>query len=293
MTSPDNQTHHYPTNRGPITTRDPDAPVLKRAAPGGNRPDSVHNIFHKSATIVHKSATIHAQFDHGRPFNARSRSSREFFGNDIGAAVDPHSIEATIPDRSEPARPPGRFSGGLPNFFCQQVTTRYQSDHPKTGWDALDIVTADVAYENGQESYKNIKVGNKVVNKNMEDIEGTRSTGEFASILIDLLLVPIPLRCSAAPGRIRFTAGLHGSTSSMCSASIPTGASRLRRSCTIRRIPVRSGSISKAPESSASSSRPAACRCCFLLTPRNRPPSTISYGWPRRNRSSCRWMPRF
>lgn len=79
------------------------------------------------------------------------------------------------------------FSGGLPNFFCQQVTTRYQSDHPKTGWEALDIVTADVAYENGQESYKNIKVGNKVVNKNMEDIEGTRSTGEFASILIDLL----------------------------------------------------------------------------------------------------------
>ena len=29
------------------------------------------------------------------------------------------------------------FGSSLPNFFCQQVTTRYQSDHPKTGWDAL------------------------------------------------------------------------------------------------------------------------------------------------------------
>jgi len=80
-----------------------------------------------------------------------------------------------------------QFSGSLPNFFCQQITTRYQSDHPKTGWDPLDIVTADVAYEDGKETYKNIKVGNKAVNKNMEDIEGTRSTGEFASILDDLL----------------------------------------------------------------------------------------------------------
>jgi len=80
-----------------------------------------------------------------------------------------------------------QFSGNLPNFFCQQVTTRYQSDHPKTGWDALDVVTADVAYEDGKESYKNIKVGNKTVNKNMEDIEGTRSTGEFESILEEIL----------------------------------------------------------------------------------------------------------
>jgi len=80
-----------------------------------------------------------------------------------------------------------QFSGNLPNFFCQQVTTRYESDHPKQGWTALDIVTADVAYENGRESYKNIKIGNKAVNKAMEDIEGTRSTGEFATVLEGLL----------------------------------------------------------------------------------------------------------
>jgi hypothetical protein len=78
------------------------------------------------------------------------------------------------------------FVGTLPNFFCKQVTTRYQTDHPKQGWDALDIVTADVAYEDGSESYKNIHVGNKAVNKSMSEIGGTYSTGEFASLLDDL-----------------------------------------------------------------------------------------------------------
>jgi hypothetical protein len=80
-----------------------------------------------------------------------------------------------------------QFSGSLPNFFCQQITTRYESDHPKTGWDPIDMVTADVAYENGHETYKNIKVGGHAVNTSMDDISGTRSTGEFASMLDDLL----------------------------------------------------------------------------------------------------------
>jgi hypothetical protein len=79
------------------------------------------------------------------------------------------------------------FAGVLPNFFCQQVTTRYQSEHPRQGWDAVDVVTADVAYEDGRESYKNIKVGSRPVSQSMEDLEGTRSTGEFASLELDLL----------------------------------------------------------------------------------------------------------
>ncbi len=79
------------------------------------------------------------------------------------------------------------YTASLPNFFCQQMTARYQSDHPKTGWDALDVVTADVTYEDGRESYKNIKIGSKAVNKSMEDIGGTRSTGEFSTILLDLM----------------------------------------------------------------------------------------------------------
>jgi len=79
------------------------------------------------------------------------------------------------------------FTGSLPNFFCQQMTTRYQTENIKQGWRAMDIVSADVAYEDGRESYKNIKVGGKLVNKPMEEIGGTRSTGEFATELAGLM----------------------------------------------------------------------------------------------------------
>jgi len=81
----------------------------------------------------------------------------------------------------------GQYSEILPNFFAQQITTRYQTENAKRGWDVHDVVTADVAYENGHESYKNIKVGNKAVSSAMEDIEGVRSTGEFSTMLQDLM----------------------------------------------------------------------------------------------------------
>jgi hypothetical protein len=48
-------------------------------------------------------------------------------------------------------------------------------------------VTADLAYEAGRETYKNIKVGNQPVDKPMEDIDGARSTGEFSSLEQNLL----------------------------------------------------------------------------------------------------------
>lgn len=116
-----------------------------------------------------------------------------------------------------------QYSGSLPNFFCQQVTTRYQSDHPKSGWDALDVVTADVAYEDGHETYKNIKVGNKAVNKNMEDIGGTRSTGEFASVLDDLLSP-----ATAATFRRTGTDTIHGRSTIVFKFEVPRERSHWR-----------------------------------------------------------------
>ena len=78
------------------------------------------------------------------------------------------------------------FAGTLPNFFCLQLTTRYESESPRQGWQALDTIQVDLAYENGRESYKNIKIGNKPTNKGMEDLGGSWSTGEFSSSLENL-----------------------------------------------------------------------------------------------------------
>ena len=102
---------------------------------------------------------------------------------EAGPAIIPVEEDPLIKKAKEAA---ANYTGSLPNFFCRQVTTRYQSDHPKEGWQALDVLSADVAYENGHETYKNIKVGSKSTDKSMEDLGGSWSTGEFSSVLEDV-----------------------------------------------------------------------------------------------------------
>jgi hypothetical protein len=78
------------------------------------------------------------------------------------------------------------FTESLPNYLCRQMTTRYQGEGRPVDWRPLDIVTAEVLYENGKESYQNIKVNNKPTKKPMEETGGSWSRGEFGSTLRDL-----------------------------------------------------------------------------------------------------------
>ena len=113
------------------------------------------------------------------------------------------------------------------------MTTRYQSDHPKAGWQALDIVTADLTYQDGRESYKNIKVGNKSVNTSMDEIPGTRSTGEFSTLLEQLFESgrgQVPARRAGYDSQ---PLGV-SSTVSKSHANFRAGGSKRHRSCTIR-----------------------------------------------------------
>jgi len=78
------------------------------------------------------------------------------------------------------------FTQGLPNYLCEQDTTRYIEQSRATGWEAQDVVTAKVVYEDGHESYRDITVGGKKTNKSMMELGGQTSTGEFASMLYSL-----------------------------------------------------------------------------------------------------------
>jgi hypothetical protein len=78
------------------------------------------------------------------------------------------------------------FAGSLPNYVCQQNTTRYQEESKQAGWQALDVITAQVVYEDGKESYRDITVGGRKTNKSMLELGGSTSTGEFASTLTSL-----------------------------------------------------------------------------------------------------------
>ncbi len=70
----------------------------------------------------------------------------------------------------------------LPNFLCQQSTTRSYAgaDHH---WRQLDQVTAEVLYEDGYESYRDVKLNGRLTGHSIMDLPGSRSTGEFGSSL--------------------------------------------------------------------------------------------------------------
>jgi hypothetical protein len=77
------------------------------------------------------------------------------------------------------------FSQKLPNFICQEFMSRFTQQG--RGEKVLqDLVSSELIYEDGQESYRNVKVNNRPTNKRLQDIDGSWSTGEFASALLDL-----------------------------------------------------------------------------------------------------------
>ncbi len=96
----------------------------------------------------------------------------------IGPPVDPVIAKAAEVAES--------FTETLPNYVCQQFTSRYQNQSHVTSWQAIDVVSAEVVYENGRESYRNLKINGKPVKKGMEELSGAWSTGEFGTLLRDV-----------------------------------------------------------------------------------------------------------
>ena len=78
------------------------------------------------------------------------------------------------------------FSRTLPNYVCRQVMARFANGARAGDWKAQDVVTAEVVYENGREDYRNLHINGKAVARGMEELTGSWSTGEFASVLQDL-----------------------------------------------------------------------------------------------------------
>ena len=72
------------------------------------------------------------------------------------------------------------FTATLPDYICQQFTSRFVSG-ARLKWLKLDVVSADVVYERGGESYRNVAINGKPAATGMDGLSGTWSTGEFAS----------------------------------------------------------------------------------------------------------------
>ncbi len=77
------------------------------------------------------------------------------------------------------------YSKTLPNYTVKQVTNRYSTipdTHKAYAWQALDVVTTDLIYEDGKDHYANTLVNGKPT----EYVErtGSWSEGEFANMLL-------------------------------------------------------------------------------------------------------------
>ena len=79
----------------------------------------------------------------------------------------------------------GSFLEGLPNYVCQELTTRYVSETRTPSWNVIDVIGAEVVYEGGKESYRNLTINGKASKKPPEE-SGAWSTGEFGTILAEV-----------------------------------------------------------------------------------------------------------
>jgi hypothetical protein len=161
----------------------PDRPILRRGVPKKTSP----------ATDNTDASKVSTTEPPDKPNNKVASPPPAPIHND--------TTDFTISDDSGPAKPAASpsqdlinrtkewaetFTNGLPNFVCQQSTTRYMEESKSAGWQALDVVTAKVVYEDGKEDYREITVGGRRTNKSMLELGGSTSTGEFASTLHSL-----------------------------------------------------------------------------------------------------------
>ena len=158
---------------------DPGRPALRRGRPA---PRAVASASAPANTASSGSAAPPAQME---PATAPAEVAPATRPAEVAADVIPIQEDPIMVKAKEAA---AAYTGTLPNFLCRQITTRYDSDSPKASWQARDTITADIAYENGEQRYQNVKVGNKSV-ASIEQTGGNWSTGEFSSWL-DALFDP-------------------------------------------------------------------------------------------------------
>jgi hypothetical protein len=76
------------------------------------------------------------------------------------------------------------FSEKLPNFICEEFMSRFTQQGREEM--PLDVVSAEIIYRDAQETYRNVKINGRPTDQGLEQIDGSWSTGEFASTLVEI-----------------------------------------------------------------------------------------------------------
>jgi hypothetical protein len=78
-----------------------------------------------------------------------------------------------------------QFAKKLPNFICQEQMSRF-TQQGRAQKVPQDMVSAEIIYEDGVETYRNVRINNRPTDKHLQDIDGAWSTGEFGTAQLDL-----------------------------------------------------------------------------------------------------------
>jgi hypothetical protein len=88
------------------------------------------------------------------------------------------------------------YSKNLPDFICTQVTRRYAAPMPGTkwggsalsepSWQAQDVLQIRLSYFEQKEKYLVVLENNSIINKDYEQMGGSKSFGEFGSMLREI-----------------------------------------------------------------------------------------------------------
>ncbi len=105
------------------------------------------------------------------------------------ASTPADSVSTLSPNPAEPLIERAReaafeFSEKLPNFICEEFMKRFnQRGREET---PVDVVSAEIINQGALESYRNVKIDGSPTDKDLKEIGGSWSTGEFASTLLEL-----------------------------------------------------------------------------------------------------------
>lgn len=162
-----------------------------------------------AAPVEEASVRTPASDEFGKPRTVGTEPARPSEPEAEGAPSSPGRAPAGDPGNPAPVQPPSdprapqfnnddqvirdarsvaaAFNASLPNYLVEQVTSRYFSPGGFGGWRPIDVVTAELAFVDGKEDYRDFRIDGKPVDR-PED-SGSWSTGEFGTTLEDVLSV--------------------------------------------------------------------------------------------------------
>jgi hypothetical protein len=127
---------------------------------------------------------LRANSAHQNLINAVKRASEKL-------SASTGKVVATGPQPSDPFIEETRkavrdYLDELPDFICQQDIQRYFDYDGSGAWEKADTLVYELTYNRKRESYKPINSVGRPITRQLEDVKGAYSTGDFASGLASL-----------------------------------------------------------------------------------------------------------